>query len=193
MRPDADHASFDPTKDPAPPPPPPGGDVYEGEMTAREWFAARGLLRKLLEEGVLQTSSVSSAVHGRLLRLEQAEYVRQVTPYSFALTPSGRHVLEWAGAPKPTYLSERRWATDLAREIARVHCVEVHAMLRSGRTIVARRARARLCYALYARGWPFARIREQFGIEEASARSAVDLWRKERDERRAAPVVEISR
>lgn len=189
----ADPVSYDPANDPEPTPPPKGGDVYTEAMSVHEWYAARGLLRRLLEEGIVQSESVTSEVHGKLLRLEQAEFVRQRTLHSFELTPAGRHALEWAGAPKPTFLSERRWAAELAQEIARVHCVPVHAMLKTGRSLVARRARARLCWALRARGWAFTRIREQFGIEEASARAAVDLWRRERDERRSAQVVEIAR
>lgn len=112
---------------------------------------------------------------------------RHVNHYSyFRLSEEGRHTLDWAGAPKPDATPEQgfaSWASELSREIARSYGVSVHEMLKTGRVGRPAVARARLCFALYARGWTVDGITRYFGLPTGWSKVAIDAWR----ELKAAP------
>ena len=99
-------------------------------------------------------------------------------PKGYALTDSGEVLERWA-APPPDDLSEEVWIAGLVRAIAAHHEIDVHAVL-TANTPEARRARARLSFAIYGRGWSFERIDVHLGMARGSARDGVERWRRRR-------------
>lgn len=99
----------------------------------------------------------------------------------YALSEDGEASVRWSAPPPPDGVILPRWAGELARAIAEHYGVETADMLRSTEPAAAVVARSRLCFALYARGWPIERIEEHFGLPAGWAVRAVERWKRLRD------------
>ena len=72
----------------------------------------------------------------------------------------------------------RRVAGQLAYEIALLHGCQTHAMLRSKAVGPHVMARARLVYALHARGWAYGAIERHFGMPSGLAKMGAARWKQ---------------
>ncbi len=119
-------------------------------------------------------------VHEALGELQSAGLVGEGGNGWFLLE-EGERSIQWSAPPPPDGMVRAAWVGELANALAEHYEVSVHDMLLStaGTPVVAR---SRLCFALYARGWPLERIEEHFGLPAGWARRAVERWKRLRDQ-----------
>lgn len=109
--------------------------------------------------------------------LEQQGLVER-WPKGYALTSDGEAIGRRA-LPPPGDEGEIRWIAEAVRALSAHHgiepCILLHAQLPA-----ARRARARLAFAIYGRGWSPDRIDRHLGLTPGSARDGIERWRRAR-------------
>lgn len=161
--------------------------MEENTLTPTTFFATIKV-RELLFRAA---RPVRGIVLARYLRADRSELVAALellvcaglvidTPKGYVLTQEGEASVRWSAPPPPDGVVRAWWVTELARAVSEHYEVSVSDTLRAtvGPPVVAR---SRLCFALYARGWPVERIEEHFGLSPGWARRAVERWKRLRD------------
>jgi len=118
------------------------------------------------------------AVREEAVTIVRGRVIRRGDPaVAYAITELGIRSLGWAAPPSRDGSAGDAYARELLRAVASHYLVEVGEVLRarSGPAVVAR---ARLCYALRARGWDLARIDRHLHLEVGWAHRGVDRWRR---------------
>lgn len=147
---------------------------------------------RIREAMLLRGKPTSARALSRLFRLELADVANDLEELTRAglvsrdvrgvtLTDDGQASVRWSAPPPPNGVILPRWVGELARAIAEHYGVTMGEVLRATDPANAVVARSRLCFALYARGWPFERIEEHFGLPAGWARRAVERWKRLRD------------
>lgn len=134
----------------------------------------QGIDRVDLDLALLQTAGAVrpvevKIVNGRLRRSDLEPL------FAYELTETGVRMLGWAAPPSGS--SGGEYAGEILRALAYHHAISIAEIL-SSTVGVAVVARARLCYALHARGWPYERIDSHLRLERGRAESGVSRWRR---------------
>jgi hypothetical protein len=173
-------------------------DVVTGEaLSAIDWYRSEPVRRFLATEDLPMTGERLMKRFGpfgftMLVLMQRAGLVEahgQGAPENrrWGLSREGRHTLNWAGAVKPSNVPEKgvymrrggSWASQLSHAIAQHYGVSVAEMIGAevGQGVLAR---ARLCFALFARGWETDGIDAYFAWRRGLAASGVERWRRMR-------------
>ncbi len=135
---------------------------------APKWISPTGLAirHKIKDEIIVESALEMLAAHSLVV----ADVVGR-----FQLTPGGVASLHWAAPPADEYGAP--WAAGLFRAIVAHHATTPTAALGAfvGSGVVAR---ARLCYALHARGWSKYRIHLQFQIPAEQIEAGIARWKR---------------
>ncbi len=162
--------------------------VEERALTPTEFFATL----KVRELMLRAARPVRCAALARYLKVDRKELGAELHALceaglaldgriGFILTDEGEASVRWAAPMPPDGVIRPWWVTDLARACAEHYGVSVSDLLHAmnGTPVVAR---SRLCFALFARGWPLERIEEHFALPPGWARRAVERWKRLRDQ-----------